>query len=269
MSLFSRESLLLVLGHESIELHAFDRASKAWRVTAVQSGGLVGPAHETPALAAASLQHTITDLLREHAPTSADLRTVVRDECARYFVVEPPDNARRMSDLQLAARLRFDGLYGDPPADWVVNADWHATRLFLACAVPAPVIVAVANAARACRLRTVGVTTEFTSSWNAQRRRMPDRRAWVVHLGRQTDVIAACAGGSVAAVSMVSRTQSVAAADMVDVIARCALRWNRPVPHTVYLLGAGAADQPARKVGATSLVPMPPAANEMLAGAAA
>jgi hypothetical protein len=269
VSLFSRESLLLVLGHESIGLHAFDRASKTWQMTAAQPGGLVDPAQATPALAVASLQHTIADLLREHASSPADLRTVVRDECARYFVVEPPGNARKMSDLQLAARLRFEGLYGDPPADWAVNADWHATRPFLASAIPAPVIAAVANAARACRLRNAGVTTEFTSSWNAQRRRMPERRAWVVHLGRQTDVIAACAGGSVAAVSMVSRTRPVAAADMVDVIARCALRWNRPVPHTVYLLGAGAADQPVRKVGATSLVPMPPAANEMLAGAAA
>ncbi len=269
MSLFSRESLLLVLGHESIELHAFDRASKAWRVTATHSGGLVGPAHETPALAPAFLQDTIADLLREHASSPADLRTVVRDECARYFVVEPPGNARKMSDLRLAARLRFDGLYGDTAADWAVNADWHATRPFLACAMPAPVIAAAANAARACRLRNAGVTTEFTLSWNTQRRRMPDRRAWVVHLGRQMDVVAACAGGSVAAVSMVSRARPVAAADMVDVIARCALRWNRPVPHTVYLLGAGAADQPVRKVGATSLVPMPPAANEMLAGAAA
>jgi len=266
VSLFSRESLLLVLGHESIELHALNRASKTWLLMAAHQGGLVNPAHATPALATASLQGTIADLLREHASPRAGLRTIVRDECARYFVVEPPDNARRMNDLQLAARLRFEGLYGDTLAHWALDADWRATRPFIACAIPVQAITVVASAARTCRLRDTGVTTEFTSNWNAQRRRMPDRRAWVVHLGRQTDVVAACASGSVAAVSMVSGARPVAVADMVDEIARCALRWNLPVPETVYLLGAGAADLTVRKIGATSLLPMPPAASELLTG---
>lgn len=267
MSLFSRESLLLVLGHESLELHAFDRASKKWQMMTAQPGGLVNPAQATPALAAASLQHRIVDLLREHTSPRAALRAVVRDDCARYFVVEPPDNARRVNDLKLAARLRFEGLYGDTPADWALDADWRATRPFLACAIPAQAITVVANAARACRLRDAGVTTEFTSSWNAQHRRMSDRQAWVVHLGRQMDVVAARASGAVAAVSMVCGARPFAVADMVDELARCALRWNLPVPETVYLLGAGAANQPVHKVRATSLVPIPPAASELLAGA--
>lgn len=269
MSLFSRESLRLVLGRESMELHVFERKSDAWRVAAAQPVGLADPGRGVPALAAASFHDVIADILREHAMPRAGLRTIVRNECARHFIVEPPGNARRMNDLQSAARLRFDGLYGDTLADWVLDADWCATRPFLACAIPAQAITAVASAARASGLRDAGVTTEFASSWNAQHRRMPDRRAWVVHLGHRTDVFAACARGSVTAVSMISGIRPVAAADLVDEISRCALRWDLPVPETVYLLGVGAADHPVRKLDDVSLVPMPPVSSELLAGAVA
>lgn len=269
MSLFSRESLRLVLGRESLELHVFEGTPKAWRVVAAQSAGLVDPSSGTPALATSSFHGVIADVLREHASPKARLRTIVRNECARYFVVDPPSNARRVSDLQSAARLRFDGLYGDTPADWALDADWCATRPFLACAIPAQAISVVASAARACKLLDTGVTTEFTSSWNAQHRRMRLRRAWIVHLGRQTNVVAACASGSVAAVSLFSGVRPVEVADMVDEISRCALRWNLPMPDTVYLLGAGAANHPVRKTGAISLVPMPPVASELPAGVVA
>ena len=149
VSLFSRESLRLVLGLESMQLQVFERTSNAWHVAAVQQVGLIDLAPGASVPAPVSLHDALADVLREHAPPRARLRTIVRNECARYFVVEPPSNARRMSDLHSAARLRFDGLYGDTLADWALDADWCASRPFLACAIPAQAITAVAGAARA------------------------------------------------------------------------------------------------------------------------
>ncbi|MDC6127613.1 Lrp/AsnC family transcriptional regulator, partial [Burkholderia gladioli] len=57
------------------------------------------------------------------------------DELARYFIVTPADNSRRLQDLRAAAEVRLQMLYGDDPVRWQILADWQAAEPFLACAV--------------------------------------------------------------------------------------------------------------------------------------
>jgi hypothetical protein len=60
---------------------------------------------------------------------------VLADELTRMWRVTPPPGAARMADLEAAAGLRFQSLYGEPPSAWQVSADW-AVQPFFAAAVP-------------------------------------------------------------------------------------------------------------------------------------
>lgn len=179
----------------------------------------------------------LAGLLSRHARAGASLSTVIGDDRARYFIVEPPANARSMSDLRLAAGLRMEALFGDAAADWALDADWSATRRFLACAVPSAVLSAVAGAIATCKLRDAGVTTEFVASWRRHRRQMPERQGWVAQAGRGAVVLAACVEGHLSAISMVTTARPLSPDDLKIEIERCVLRWNLPAPTTVYLLG--------------------------------
>lgn len=232
MSRFSRESLIAVLGRDSIELRSLDRRTAVWDVRAQQ------PAHlSEPGMTDAGLEEALAGLLSQHARAGASLSTVVGDDHARYFIVEPPANARSVSDLRLAAGLRMEALFGDAVADWTLDADWSATRRFLACAVPSVVLSAVAGAIVTCKLRDAGVTTEFVASWRRHRRQMPKRQGWVAHVGRQAVVLAACVDGHPSAISTMSTARPLSPDDLKMEIERCVLRWNLPAPTTVYLLG--------------------------------
>jgi hypothetical protein len=271
VSRFNRESLRLDLGRDSITLQVLDRRSKAWSVRAQLPVHPVEAAHSRPEdLPPKEVHDTVDELLRKNAPAGALLSTLLGDECVRYFVVEPPGNARSTSDLRLAAGLRMEMLYGDAPADWTIDADWSATRRFLACAVPTAILAAVSRSIVACNLVDAGTTPEFVSSWNRHSRRMRDQHAWIVHAGRQVVVLAACVDSSVAAVSVPAAVGlPLSSGAMMLEIERYVLRWNLPAPETVYLLGEGFASFPDQRVGASTLVRMPSAAEAMLVGKAA
>jgi hypothetical protein len=269
VSRFNRESLSVVLGRDAIELRALDRRTRVWDVRAQQAGGLGNPGSGSPGSADSPVQEALIGLLAQHTCAGAALATVIGDECARYFVVEPPANARSVSDLRLAAKLRMEALYGDAAADWAIDADWRASRRFLACAVPSAALAAVTAAIVATKLRGAGVTTEFVASWSRHRRQMRDRQGWVVHAGRQATVLAACVDGALSAVSTVAAALPLSAEDVKTEIERCVLRWNLPAPATVYLLGPGSVAWSEQRIGEATVVPIPPAAGVMAARKAA
>ncbi|NRF89357.1 hypothetical protein HQ619_36105, partial [Burkholderia gladioli] len=94
------------------------------------------------------------------------------DELARYFIVTPADNSRRLQDLRAAAEVRLQMLYGDDPARWQILADWQAAEPFLACAVSrawAGALQAGVAAARGC---LVSAMPEFVAAWNRSRREL-------------------------------------------------------------------------------------------------
>ena len=239
MSRFSRESWRLALGRRSLEVSCRPRGASDWQVraaVAIEFG--VTPSADDDA----TVLEAMRALVETHIPARTTVATMIRDECARYAVVDPPVNARRPSELRFAAAARMKALFGDAAADWIVEADWSATRRFLACAVPASMVrVALRCLAEAGR-RDGGTSTEFVTAWNAHYTRMPTADAWVVHAGRGAVVIAACEDAGISRVSMRRHDGDLAIDDAMAEIRRCALRWNLPAPATTYLLGAGFPD---------------------------
>jgi hypothetical protein len=99
------------------------------------------------------------------------------DELTRMWRVTPPPGAARLADMEAAAGLRFQSLYGEPPSAWQVSADWDAAKPFFAAAVPRSLLAVLQLVAQEFRLSIVGIEPRFVGAWNRNRRGMK-QGAW-------------------------------------------------------------------------------------------
>lgn len=140
-----------------------------WRsapATVLASHAITTAAHPYDA---AAIVAALRALLGEHGLQGWPTRFVLADELVRLWRVTPPQGAARHDDLEAAASLRFQALYGEAPAAWQVTADWRADAPFFAAAVPRALLAALLGVAEECRLAVVAIEPRFVSAWNRWR----------------------------------------------------------------------------------------------------
>lgn len=180
-------------------------------------------------------------LFADLAPAGMPVTVVLADELVRLWQVAPPPGATRASDLEAAAALRFQHLFGAPPAEWRISADWDASHPFLAAAAPAGLLAQLEQGAREHRFHLVEVAPQFVAAMNEWRReRRPGAWFGLVHGGVLS--LAAYEGRALAAV----RTAPIpAGADrewLEAHVAREALRVGVGRPERLQLCGAAPKD---------------------------
>jgi hypothetical protein len=92
------------------------------------------------------------------------------DELTRLWRVTPPPGAARLADMEAAAGLRFQSLYGEAPSAWRIAADWNAAQPFFAAAVPRALLALLQLVAQEFKLSIVGIEPRFVGAWNRNRR---------------------------------------------------------------------------------------------------
>ena len=104
------------------------------------------------------------------------------DELTRMWRVTPPPGAARLADMEAAAGLRFQSLYGEPPSAWQVSADWDVAKPFFAAAVPRALLALLQLVAQEFKLSVVAIEPRFVGAWNRNRRAIK-QGAWfgIVH----------------------------------------------------------------------------------------
>src|SRR4051794_4584401 len=123
-------------------------------------------------------------LFEQAAPAGWPVTVVLSDELVRLWQVTPPGAASRMADLEAAAALRFQALFGAPAAGWKMSADWDAARPFLAAAVPAALLAQLEQATREHRCHLVEIVPQFVCAMNRWRKlRRSDAWFGMVHAG--------------------------------------------------------------------------------------
>ena len=113
-----------------------------------------------------AIANALRTLLKEQNVQGWPAAFVLADELARLWRVTPPPGATSQGDLQAAAGLRFQALYGEPPSAWQIGADWNAVAPFFAAAVPRALLASLTMVAEEFRLAVVGVEPHFVSAWN-------------------------------------------------------------------------------------------------------
>ena len=125
----------------------------------------------------------LADVLAEPTWQDAAARVIVADSWARYGIVPWPnlrlDNEGRLSH----ARYVLAENYGDALSDWNVSlADAPPGRAYVACAMPAPLKVALEETLAGARLRLVSLQPQLIVAFNAWRQQLPADDAWFVSL---------------------------------------------------------------------------------------
>ncbi|MFP5393265.1 MAG: hypothetical protein ACLGI6_17225 [Gammaproteobacteria bacterium] len=175
---------------------------------------------------------TVRALLADAACDGWPTAIVVADDMARMWQVTPPPDSARLADLQAAAGLRFQHLYGEAPSAWQIAADYDSVRSFMAAALPRQLLALLAQAASAHRLRVVEINPQFVSSWNRWRRAVvPGAWYGLVH----DNVLTLSAGGAPRALPLPLHADAAWLALQLE---REALRLGVPAPAHLFVSGA-------------------------------
>ena len=176
-------------------------------------------------------------LLAEAAPRGWPVSVVLADELVRLWQVPPPQGAARMGDLEAAAALRYQSLFGALPLGWRISADWDAARPFLASAAPEPLLQLLEGLAREQRFHLVEVAPQFVAAMNTWRReRRPGAWFGLVHGGVLS--IAAYEGAALVAVRTAPIPEGADRDWLEAHVAREALRVGAGRPERLQLCGA-------------------------------
>jgi hypothetical protein len=184
---------------------------------------------------AAGLQDAIKDVLRgEHA--GWPLTIVLADDLVRLWQVTPPQQAARLADLEAAAALRFQRLYGEPASDWILRAGWDLDRPFLAAAMPRTLLAALEQGAAAGQLTLVEIVPQFVALLNRCAGALKPG-AWFGTVHDNVLTLGARDAGAVVAVRAQALPDGANAGWLAEHLAREALRLNLAVPERLQLWG--------------------------------
>jgi len=161
---------------------------------------------------------------------------VLADELARIWQVTPPQGSSRLADLQGAAALRFQTLYGEPVSGWAVSASWDAGKPFLAAALARPLLDVLEQCALEHKLKVVEIVPQFVAGFNQWRRAL-NHGSWYGNLHERVLTIVALDGGSIGAVRACALPDGAGAGWLGAHVAREALRLNLPLPERMQLSG--------------------------------
>lgn len=164
------------------------------------------------------------------------LTVVLDDELARLWLVTPPEGSTRLADLEAAAALRFQTLFGESATDWKVAGGWDATGPFLAAAMPRHLLALLEQAAGEQGAVLVEVVPQFIAGWNRWRGALGPG-AWFAQVHGNVLALGALAGGSVQAVRSIALPDGASLAWLGQHVAREALRLNMQAPDSIAVAG--------------------------------
>lgn len=191
------------------------------------------------------------DIFTRAACSNRSATIILADEWVRLLMVTPPQNAARLQDCRAAAAMRFQALYDEPAANWRIDADWHATQPFLACAIRRPLLTALEELARRHRLRLIGITPQFVAVWNCWRHTL-QAGAWFGVVQNNLLTLGAIDQGRLCAVRVTALPANVWQDQqwLPAHLAHESLRLNMAVPDQLHLCGGFPGQWSTRTIGA-------------------
>lgn len=165
---------------------------------------------------------------------------VVADDLTRLWRVTPPTGASRHSDLEAAAKMRFQTLYGEPLMDWKMAADWDAREPFFAAAVPGWLLAALEEEGLRKKVAWIQIVPQFLAAWNTWRGRLAPG-AWFANVHDDLLTLGVVQGRHLVAVRNTVLPPSVDRAWLSDFLQRQSLLLNMDVPGFVAFCGPLAA----------------------------
>jgi len=164
------------------------------------------------------------------------LSVVLDDGLARLWQVDVPQGAARLADIEAAAALRFQSLYGDAPGLWHSSSAWDARAPFF-CAVPRALLAQLTRVAAARKLALIFITPQFARHWNRWHGALKPR-AWFGQLQGHTLTLGVRHDGCLRAVRALPVPPGAGRDWLLQALAREALLQGVSAPALLQLCGA-------------------------------
>ncbi|MBE3028109.1 hypothetical protein [Janthinobacterium sp. GW458P] len=164
------------------------------------------------------------------------LSVVLDDALARLWQVDLPQGATRLADIEAAAALRFQSLYGDAPGLWHSSIAWSADAPFC-CAVPRALLAQLTRATDARKLALIFITPQFARHWNRWHGALKPG-AWFGQLQENVLTLGVRHAGRLLAVRALPVPQDAGSDWLAQTLAREALLRGVPAPALLQLCGA-------------------------------
>ena len=164
------------------------------------------------------------------------LSVVLDDALARLWQVDMPQGAARLADIEAAAALRFQSLYGDPPGLWQSCHAWDARAPFF-CAVPRALLAQLARVALNRKLALIFITPQFARHWNRWHGALQPG-AWFGQLQENTLTLGVRHDGRLRAVRAMPVPPDAGHGWLEQTLMREALLQGVPAPALLQLCGA-------------------------------
>ncbi|NHZ61771.1 hypothetical protein [Massilia genomosp. 1] len=161
---------------------------------------------------------------------------VLADELVRIWQVTPPAGAARLADLEAAAALRFQTLFGEPTGAWQLAAGWDAAQPFLVAALPRHLLALIEQVCAAQRAPLVQLAPQFVAGFNQWRAALK-AGAWYGLVQQRVLTIAAIEDGAIRAVRAAALPEGADLDWLAAHVAREALRLNLSVPARLCVSG--------------------------------
>jgi hypothetical protein len=178
------------------------------------------------------LARLMADIPGAHWPVSV----VVADDLTRLWRVTPPTGVTRQSDLEAAAEMRFQTLYGDPLMDWKLAADWDAREPFFAAAMPGWLFSALEEEGRRKKVMWIQIAPQFLTAWNYWRVRLAPG-AWFANVHDSLLTLGVVQGRHLVAVRSTPLPPDVDSSWLSDFLQRQSLLLNMDAPRSVAFCG--------------------------------
>jgi hypothetical protein len=178
----------------------------------------------------------LRQLLQDAGCARWNATVVLADELARIWQVVPPAGAARLADLEGAAAVRFQGLYGEPASGWKLAAGWDTAKPFIACALPRQLLTVLTQVAAEQQVTLVEIVPQFVAGWNQWRDQLKPG-AWYGLVQHNVLTLGAIDEGAVRAVRAGALPEGAGIEWLGQHVAREALRLNLPVPQRLQLSG--------------------------------
>ena len=188
----------------------------------------------------AALGQALEQLLPPGVYGGWPLSVVLDDALARLWQVDLPQGAARLADIEAAAALRFQSLYGDPPGLWQSSRAWDARAPFF-CAAPRALLAQIVRVAGERKLALLFITPQFVRNWNRWQGALKPG-AWLGQLQAQMLTLGVVHDGRLSAVRTLAVPHGAQRYWLEQALAREALLQGLPPPSLLQLSGAAPAD---------------------------
>lgn len=178
----------------------------------------------------------VRQLLSDAGSAGWPVSVVLSDELTRMWQVTPPQNTTRLADLEAAAGLRFQTLFGDSASQWAMSAGWDAGAPFLAAAMPRQLLALLEQAAFDSKATIVQVLPQFVAGWNLWRSALA-ADSWFGLVQSQVLTLGAVEGGQVRALRAAAIPDGAGHEWLAQHVAREALRLNMAAPARLCVAG--------------------------------